>query len=244
MKLKHWWKPLLLISIGLGAVGFLSPALAPLCRKIDRRCTQVAADLPTIQSLLQGDPTEQAWASSGGVFFPLAANIMAQRHPQPVPLTALQKRYLRPIFGNLVDRVRVNYQAQLLDRWHNGSQTVHFGNVDSAAQAYCDRLYLRDTHQDTHTAQLTLLAHELTHSQQCDQLGGAISFGSDYFRRYYQAGQRYEDNHLEKAAQRTEAQFVRHLCTQVDCVRPQKYYANYKKTSLKAPVTVPKRAGG
>jgi hypothetical protein len=238
--MKRFFKFLIILVASTLAVSFLSPALTPLCAAIDQRCNSVASSLPTIQSLWQSTAnSEQLWASSGTVVFPLASEVSARRNPPGIALTPLQKKYLRPAFGSLVDRAQINYQAQLMDRWSNGEREIHFGDVDSAAQTYCDRIYLKESRREKDTAQLALIAHELGHFQQCDRLGGTLNFGSEYFRSYFLAGQRYADNSLEAEARTMEQKFVRSLCRSLNCTTPSgRYYENYKKTRLNVPVKV------
>ncbi len=162
----------------------------------------------TIQDLLKSSEPGEVWGNSGVMMFNVAAKLSATRNPAGQSLTVAQKKSLRPLFGNLVDRVQVNYSSLLMDRWSNGEQEVHVGDVDSAAQTYCDRVYVKDAYQPTSRGQLFLLAHELTHSAQCERLGGASKFGYRYFRSYYEAGQQYAKNPLEREARLIAARLV------------------------------------
>ncbi len=162
----------------------------------------------TIQDLLKSSEPGEAWGNSGIVMFNVASKLTATRNLAGQPLTVAQKKSLRPLFGNLVDRVQVNYNSLLMDRWSNGEQQVHVGDVDSAAQTYCDRVYVKDAYQPTNRGQLFLLAHELTHAAQCERLGGSNKFGYKYFRSYYEAGQQYAKNPLEKEARSIAAKLV------------------------------------
>jgi hypothetical protein len=243
--MKRFIKFFLLAVVSVLAVSFLSPALAPLCGSIafgsatNQRCQSVTKSLPTLQSLWSNASNEQVWAGSGAVVFPLAANVIASRNDSGKVLTPFQKQQLRPVFGALVDRVKINYNSNLMDRWTNGSQEIHFGDVDSAAQTYCDRIYLRDVRREKDTSQLTLIAHEMGHFQQCDRLGSEAGFGSAYFRAYYLAGQQYAKNRLEKEARAIEQKFVRQLCQTNNCNKPRgRYYEDYKKTGLNVPVNL------
>jgi Domain of unknown function (DUF4157) len=181
-----------------------SPAIKPFCgnlcqAQIESTVSTVKSSA-TIQDLLHSSEPAEVWGNSGIMMFNMAAKVTATRNPAGQSLTLAQKKSLRPLFGDLVDRVRVNYNAQLMDQWSNGDQKVHVGDVDSAAQTFCDRVYVRDAYQPANRGQLLLLAHELTHSLQCERLGGANKFGYKYFKSYYQAGQRYGKNPLEKEA--------------------------------------------
>ncbi len=213
---------------------------------------QLIADrLYSKQSLLTGTihlphiseiatPTSDlAWGETGATVLPLAAQIMAIRNPQGLAFDAAQKAVLRPLFGNLVDRVTVVYGAQLLDRWSQGGKETHIGGVDSSAQTYCDRIYIRDRYKPHDTDRTILLAHELTHSQQCEQAGGIAKFGERYFQGYYQGGQNYQDNPLEKSARAMEEKFTRKLCNSIGCPPSSgRYYVNYKGWGIKLPVNL------
>ncbi len=199
--------------------------------------TQIAS--ATLQNLWQTTNTSQVWNHGGAVMMPLAAQITASRNPVGQTLTTAQKKYLRADFGDLVDRVQINYNAKLLDRWSNGDREVHVGEVDAAAQAFCDRIYIRAGYQPQDTAQLVLLAHELTHFQQCLQQGGLQKFGTSYFSAYQQADQNYANNQFEKAARTQEKKFINSLCQQIDCQHPRgRYYPHYRGVNTKLPVKI------
>jgi hypothetical protein len=185
-------------------------------------------------------PTSAAtWGETGATVLPLAAQIMAVRNPQGIALDRVQKGYLRPLFGNLVDRVTVVYQAKLLDRWSQNGQETHIGGVDSSAQTYGDRIYIRARSKPRDTNLLVLLAHELTHAQQCDRLGGISKFGERYFQGYYHSGQNYQNNPLEQSARKMEEKFIHQLCRKINCPpRRGRYYVNYKGWGLKVPVNL------
>ena len=183
--------------------------------------------------------SELAWSETGATVLPLAAQIMEIRNRQGLPLTKAQKGYLRPLFGNLVDRVSIVYNAQLLDRWSQGGKETHIGGVDSSAQTYCDRIYIRAGYRPNDTDRLVLLAHELTHAQQCDLAGGIVRFGENYFKGYYRGGQTYQNNPLEKSARAMEEKFTHQLCGTIGCPpRSGKYYVNYKGWGIKLPVNL------
>jgi Domain of unknown function (DUF4157) len=212
---------LLLAIVGViiavsAAVLFGTAAFTPFCgnncqSQIKSTVSNVqtsAQSSATIQDLFKSSEPGDVWGNSGVVMFNVATKLTATRNPAGQPLTVAQKKSLRPLFGDLVDRVQVNYNSLLMDRWSNGEQEVHVGDVDSAAQTYCDRVYVKDAYQPTNRGQLFLLAHELTHSAQCERLGGSNKFGYKYFRSYYEAGQQYAKNPLEKEARLIAAKLV------------------------------------
>jgi Domain of unknown function (DUF4157) len=194
--------------------------------------------LPELQQL-STPTTDLAWGETGATVLPVAAQIMAMRNLGGVELNKAQKGYLRPLFGNLVDRITVQYQAKLLDRWEQDGQETHIGEIDSAAQTYCRRIYLRDAYKSGDTEQVALIAHEMTHSQQCDRVGGIGKFGFDYFQGYYRGGKNYQNNPLEKSARSMETKFARQLCQQVSCPpKSGRFYVNYKGSGIKVPVKI------
>jgi hypothetical protein len=141
---------------------------------------------------------ENRWGDAGGAGYPAAAQWMRANNGGSQGLDENQKNYLRPHFGGLVDQVVVIYNANLMDEWSALGMRVDVD--DSAAQTYCNRIYVDDPYQLNDNNQLVLLAHELTHSKQCQQLGGEGKFGYHYFREYKRANQNYENNKLEKEA--------------------------------------------
>lgn len=227
----------LLLLVAVLATGMLFPLLAD--RLWAKKSLPMGGiDFPHIQEIAAPTP-DLAWGETGATMLPLAAQIMAIRNPQGVTLDRAQKSLLRPLFGDLVDRVTVVYGAQLLDRWSQGGQETHIGGVDSAAQTYCNRIYLRDRYKPDDTDRLVLLAHELAHSQQCDRSGGISQFGARYFQGYYRGGQSYQNNPLEKSARAMEEKFTRQLCDSIGCPpRTGRYYVNYKGWGIKLPVNL------
>jgi Domain of unknown function (DUF4157) len=203
----------LTMAIIVGAKS-INPTTLPLC---DQKCQQTATQVnstinSTVESTLQAaaptlqdiwksssDPAE-VWGNSGVMMFTMSAQMTASRNPAGQALTVAQKKALQPFFGTLVDRVQVNYGAKLMDRWTNGKKEVHVGSVDSAAQTFCDRIYLKEQYKANDRGQISLIAHELAHAAQCERLGGAQKFGYSYFRSYYEANQKYANNPLEKEA--------------------------------------------
>jgi hypothetical protein len=146
------------------------------------------------------DFAENAWGEAGAVAYPAAASIMRGRHGSSQGLDSFQKRNLKPHFGDLVGQVVVIYNASMMDRWSALGKSINLSGVDTAAQTYCDRIYVRDPYKPNDLQQLELLAHELVHSRQCQSLGGAGKFGFHYFREFKRAGLGYDGNKLEKEA--------------------------------------------
>ena len=151
---------------------------------------------------------ERAWSEAGAVVYQVAAQWMRTNNGSSQRLDETQKRYLRLYFGGLVDRVVVVYNAKLMDDWLYAAFKIDIVQGDSAAQTYCKRIYVDDPYKPGDSGQLTLLAHELTHSRQCEQFGGISEFGYHYFREFKRAGLSYENNKLETEAEDFERQFA------------------------------------
>jgi hypothetical protein len=157
----------------------------------------------TRRILRENDPTspefaENQWGNAGGAGYPAAAQWMRANNAGSQGWDENQKKYLRPHFGSLLDQVAVIYNANLIDEWSAAGYKIQ--QTESDGQTFCNRIYLNDPYQPNDSDQLVLLAHELTHSKQCQQLGGEGKFGFHYFREYKRAGQNYENNKLEKEA--------------------------------------------
>ncbi len=240
MNRRKFYQFCLLMAIVAVSIGLFPPQLLE-----DRSNLFRLSQLPQLTSATSESYESRAWGETGATVLPLAAQIMALRNQGGVELSAVQKSYLRPLFGNLVDRVTVVYEAKLLDRWSQGGKETHIGEIDSAAQTYCDRIYVRAAANPQDTDRLVLLAHELTHFKQCIDLGGISQFGFHYFQGYYQGGQTYQDNPLEQSARSMELKFSRQLCQTLGCPPSSgRYYVNYKGWGLKLPVKLSSRGLG
>jgi hypothetical protein len=158
---------------------------------------------------------EEAWGQAGIVAYQAAAQWMRANNGSTQELDNIQKQHLRPFFGDLVDRVAIAYNARLMDDWLYAGFKIDIGQVDSVAQTYCDRIYIERSYKPNDPGQLTLLAHELMHSRQCEQFGGVGKFGYYYFREFKKAGQSYENNKLEREANDFERQFAGWLSHQL-----------------------------
>ena len=191
--------PLLALVVAPIFLGiFLSSPAEAGCRRIlgRRVCTP---DLdPTRHIPVPAAVAEEAWGAAGASAYPAAAEIMRQRNGIGQGLDEAQKQLLRLHFGDLVDRVSVAYNARMMSNWCAAGKCVNLGGVDAAAQTYCNNIYIAESYQAPD--QISLLAHELVHSRQCQQLGGARKFGYHYFKEYKKAGQNYKNNKLEREA--------------------------------------------
>lgn len=179
---------------------FLSSPAEAGCKRIfgKKVCTE---DLDPTRNVPGSERfAEEAWGRSGAVGYPAAAETMRQRNGIGFNLDETQKQALRPHFGSLVDRVTVKYGARMMSDWCAAGQCVQLGGVESAAQTYCNNIYIAAPYQPNNRNQIRLLAHELVHSRQCERVGGASQFGKLYFTEYKKAGQNYENNRLEGEA--------------------------------------------
>jgi Domain of unknown function (DUF4157) len=159
--------------------------------------------------------TEELWGQAGIIAYQAAARWMYANNGSTQELDDIQKQYLRPYFGSLVDRVAIAYNARLLDGWLYADFKIDIGQVDAVAQTYCQRIYLEDSYKPSDPVQLSLLAHELLHSRQCQQLGGISQFGYHYFKEYKKAGQNYANNIMEIMANNFENRFAGWLSRQI-----------------------------
>jgi hypothetical protein len=151
---------------------------------------------------------EEAWGQAGSIAYQASAKTMISKNGAGVPLDNLQRRYLRRYFIDYIDQVAVVYNAQMMDRWVFGNVAVHFGEVESIAQTYCDRIYLRDPYKGEDVRQLSILVHEMVHVRQCEQNGGLDQFGYQYFVQYKRGKQKYENNPLEREAYDLQVRFA------------------------------------
>lgn len=151
---------------------------------------------------------EEAWGQAGSIAYQAAAKTMRSKNGEGIPFDNVQKRYLRRYFIDYLDRVTVIYNAQMMDRWIFGNVAVHFGKVETIAQTYCDRIYLRAPYNSEDIKQLAVLAHEMVHVRQCAQNGGLDQFGYQYFVEYKRAKQKYESNFMEKEAYDLQTRFA------------------------------------
>lgn len=154
--------------------------------------------------------SEAAWANVGAGGYTAAARWMAANNKNMRKLDERQKRYLRPHFGDLVDRVEVIYDATLPDELVAASFRLDFGK--SSGQVYGHKIYLSSPYKPGDNRQLVLLSHELVHVRQYEQLGSSLDrFGYKYFKEYERAGQKYKSNKMEQEAFAFERQFAQWL---------------------------------
>lgn len=126
----------------------------------------------------------------------------ARNAQQPaLPLDATAQAYLRPWFGNLVDKVRVVWNARLNDSLEIGRQVLARG---SRAQTYGYQVFVspsQGARDPGSTGQLLLLAHELVHVAQYVRYRESLErFCHEYVQGWARHGGVYNQNPLEQEA--------------------------------------------
>jgi hypothetical protein len=131
------------------------------------------------------------------------------RSPRPEPVAMEDRERLRSFFGDLVDEVRVSWEAQLVDSWKILGIELNFS--DTLAMAFGNHIFVRDPYRGNR-GDLILLAHEITHSQQAAERGGFGGFAADYCREFWRSNFEYFDHAMEVEAFEVEDDFA-------DCLR-------------------------
>ena len=150
--------------------------------------------------------SEELWGEAGRLGYVSAAKIMNSRSGAGVPLSDKMKAHLRPHYEGLVDRVRIHWGVDPLDKWVASKAKDIYINIeggDTAGQTFGYDIYIRQN-QDSgdYLETLHLMAHELAHSKQFERYGKSLSnFGYHYFKNYKKAGLNYERNRLEVEAE-------------------------------------------
>jgi hypothetical protein len=133
-------------------------------------------------------------------------------HIAAQPLDPTARYYLHPWFGDLVDKVRVVWNARLNDRLELARRVLAQG---SHAQTYGYRIYIassQGTREPESALQLILLAHELVHTAQYVRYGADLTrFCQEYIRGWEQSGGVYTHNPLEQEAFNTAFAFAQWL---------------------------------
>jgi Domain of unknown function (DUF4157) len=160
---------------------------------------------------------EKLWGTAGRAAYPAAAKIMRERNTQTAKgLSAAHKRLLKRRYGDIVESVRVVYNARMMEKWCALGKCVQIGGTESAAQTFGTTVYVKGPERPIDINQFLLLAHELKHVQQ--QKGRLDTFGYDYFKAYKQAGQNYANNRMEQEAEAEVNWFAqRVICPSTGC---------------------------
>lgn len=133
--------------------------------------------------------------------------------PSARPLDAATKMALRPIFGNLVETVRVSYDARLPPRVViNGRELT----VAPAAMTFGSSIFVLSAEKRQNASALdtlVLTVHEMTHAMQAQRAGGFYGFAVAYCRDIIASGFNYYDIGLEHEAERVETDAIHDLQT-------------------------------
>lgn len=183
---------------------------------------------PSVEAGPRG-ATAEAVGLAGKVLYPAAAGVMATRHHNK-PTRALsprEQRALRPIFGSLVERVRLTWKADPMDEWGD----IQLGST--IGQTYGLRIYLREPDPGTWSRDtLALVIHEMVHSRQYEQVGGTLpSFGYHYFKNWALVGYSYDRHPMELEAERTARQALAAAWAIYASAREQRQEAQFRMLS-------------
>jgi hypothetical protein len=205
--MKSWIAFLSFTFLGLGILFDFSPTLSS-----NQRESAFNYANKSMETFSQ-EMTEKAWGNVGAIAYHAGDRLMSGNNPKPQSLDEIQKEYLRPHFGDLVDRVMVVYSAVLMEDWVAASLKINFGR--SNAQVYGHRIYIRDIYRPGDLQQIVLLAHELYHCKQYEELGSLSKFGYHYFFQYKKGAEKYEKNIFEQEAFKFEKFFANWLANEV-----------------------------
>ena len=132
------------------------------------------------------------------------------------PLDATAQYYLRPWFGDLVDKVHVVWQARLNDHLEIFTRVL---TGRSRAQTYRYQVYIAPSEgawDPGNPRQLLLLAHELVHTEQYVRSGESLTrFCQEYVQSWEQSNGVYTQNSLEQEAFEKAFAFAQWLGQQV-----------------------------
>lgn len=135
--------------------------------------------------------------------------------PEPQALPEATRARLRPLFGSLVDSVRVSNQAELPPKIVIAGRTI---SVEPAAMTFGSTIFI-NKRLNPAIDPFTLLVHELTHAQQASRAGGYYNFTVNYCRAMVAATFNYNQISLEVAAYDVQhkAEHALATCGQVTC---------------------------
>ncbi len=205
--IKFWRVFLSLTLFGLGFSVYFSPLVSSKYREYAFNFAKKYLEI------FSQELTEKAWGNVGAIAYPAGDRLMIGNNSKPQSLDEIQKEYLRPHFGDLVDRVMVVYSALLMEDWVAASFQINVGR--SNAQVYGHRIYIRDIYRPGDLQQIVLLAHELYHCKQYEELGSLSKFGYHYFLQYKKADEKYNQNIFEQEAFKFEKFFASWLANEV-----------------------------
>jgi serine/threonine protein kinase/WD40 repeat protein len=143
--------------------------------------------------------SETSWGVAGRYAFPFAARTMLARSPVSQKLEDQLTFALRQQYGDLVDRIRIHWDATPLDHWGEGQFTIALGSTQAIAQTYGYDIYVRWKSTDQpYPALLQMLGHELAQARQFELYNCSYAeIGDQYFRNYRKANLVYARSPME-----------------------------------------------
>jgi hypothetical protein len=138
--------------------------------------------------------------------------------PTAQPLSATMKTMLRPLYGSLVDDVRVSIGAALPPAIKIAGHELA---VPPAAMTFGSQIFMLQEVADDKSPNRLLLTtvHELTHAKQAQSAGGYYGFAVSYCGDMIRANFDYGHIHMEEAAYAVQADARTSLqtCGHVTC---------------------------
>jgi hypothetical protein len=136
--------------------------------------------------------------------------------PSGKPLSAQSKAILRPLYGSLVDEVRISLGAELPPRIVIAGHEL---SVQPAAMTFGSQIFILQEVADDPEYLLLTTVHELAHAKQSKTAGGYYGFAVTYCRDMIAAGFDYDHIDLEEAAYaiQDDARSSLQTCGHVTC---------------------------
>lgn len=160
---------------------------------------ELAAIWKTIKDIDPETADLELWGQAGRHAYPTAAAMMISRSPKGIELSDDLKEVLRKYYGTTVDRVKIHWGVEPLDKWAAARFHIELESVDTTAQTFGYNIYIQQRQPDRISDEIIdTLAHELVHVDQYERFGSTLSnFGYHYFKEFKRGGQKYENNRLE-----------------------------------------------
>jgi hypothetical protein len=211
---------------------------------IDKNVTQPVIVRPIVRPVIRtvvkatdwlAKPAE-LWGESGRAgMYAAKAKIESDNLSVPKePIPEMFKPALRQKYGDIVDRVKIVYSANLLTNIciFQNKVCVDLGNT--AAQAFGDTVYIKAAKPDPQDVDyepllvdgkyqfttlrwdrvfLNLLAHEIKHVQQYRDAGSTGRFGYEYFKSFKEVNQSYHNINKEVEASEHAEEFLAYKCS-------------------------------
>ncbi len=176
--------------------------------------------------------SSEQWGEAGrSAMYAAKAKIAADNITgQEESIHPMFKEALRPKYGDLVDKVRLVYGANILTTmclWQNKG-CIDFAPNEVAAQTFGDTIYIKypkpvpefkDSNLQVgralrwNSVHLNLIAHELKHSQQYRDAGSTGRFGYEYFKSFKEVNQSYKNISKEIEAREFADEYFNYKCT-------------------------------